>query len=223
MFEPGGPCPASVWGRPGPLGRVGSRFGSSHCGAGEPGSGDRFCPVLPERARAAPVEHGRAARASLAPPVPLQPRLHPDVARFGSTEPLLPLGGSPYACSQGFRPRASLACEHMFSRGTSRLTQHALAAAGLIRSFLLLEDDLGVDWEVDGQEDSGEGHAAAAALHGRKLTRPVRARRPGAPAARAHVCLSPIGGHGGHDQVRPRRTQQAAHRGRPSCGRPTPR
>ena len=66
----------------------------------------------------------------------------------------------------GFRPRASLACEHMFSRGTSPLTQRALAAAGLTRSFLLLEDDRRVDWEVDeAGADPVRPHATGAALH----------------------------------------------------------
>jgi len=119
----------------------------------------------------------------------------------------------------------------MFSRGTSTLTQRALAAAGLIRSFLLLEDDRSVDWEVDRQEVAGDGQAARVALHedqaehphARGLTRPQRTRRPGEGRRVSQPCLSPIGPADRHDLVRARSTQRVAHRGRPSCGRPSSR
>jgi len=107
----------------------------------------------------------------------------------------------------------------MFSQRTSKLTQRALAAAGQIRSFLLLEDDRDVDWEVDAQEVSGDVHATAAALHERQLQRPARSRRPGSTRAAVQPCLSPVRSVGRHERVRPHITERAAHRGRPSCGR----
>ena len=153
---------------------------------------------------------------------PMQLALQRRGPENGSTEPNPAVSGTAYACSVSFRPPVSLACEHMFSRGTSPLTQRALAAAGLIRSFLLLEDDPDVDWEVDGQDGSGDAQTTAAALHARKLTRPVRTRRHGESAAASHPCLSPVGDSGRHEQVRSRRSEGTSHRGRPSCGRPSP-
>ena len=98
----------------------------------------------------------------------------------------------------------------MFSRGTSTLTQRALAAAGLIRSFLLLEDDRSVDWEVDRQEVAGDVQAARAPLHEHQTRAPPRAGRvaPASPAQAARrvsqPCLSPIGPAERHELVAPR-------------------
>ncbi|HTR21810.1 MAG TPA: hypothetical protein VMH88_13220 [Gemmatimonadales bacterium] len=111
----------------------------------------------------------------------------------------------------------------MFSRGTSTLTQRALAAAGLIRSFLLLEDDDPVDWEVDVRENAGDAQATGAALHARKLKRPNRARRPGSVRPAFQLCLSPVGADATHERLRARGAERTGHRGRPSCRRPSPR
>ena len=78
----------------------------------------------------------------------------------------------------------------MFSNGTSTLTQRALAAAEAFRSFLLLEDDVRVDWEVDQARETRNADAQRAPLHARRLTRPPRKRRPGEAQATAHVCLA---------------------------------
>jgi hypothetical protein len=70
---------------------------------------------------------------------------------------------------------------------TSTLAQRALGALRLTRSFLLLEDDTSVDWEVDQNEHLQAPHPHRAPLRGRP-----RHRRPGTPQPRAHVCISPI-------------------------------
>ena len=57
------------------------------------------------------------------------------------------------------RPADHLSYEHMFPRSTpSPLTRRARTALSLARSFLLLEDDYDVDWEVD-QDESGREDA----------------------------------------------------------------
>ncbi len=70
---------------------------------------------------------------------------------------------------------------------TSKLAQHALAALRVARSFLLLEDDPEVDWEVDKDELTPPPHMHRGPLRGRRI-----ARRPGAPAPTCHVCLCPV-------------------------------
>ena len=86
------------------------------------------------------------------------------------------------------RPKACLPYEHMFStRRTSTLAQRALGALDLARSFLLLEDDYEVDWEVDADEPAQVPHPHRVPLRGR-----ARERRAGAPAPRPHLCLSPV-------------------------------
>lgn len=105
------------------------------------------------------------------------------------------------------RPPRPLSYEHMFPRSTpSPLTRRARNALSLARSFLLLEDDYDVDWEVD-QDESGRGDArerqvviasagrgAAAGLHPHR--RPLQGRsareRAGRPAPAPQVCLSPV-------------------------------
>jgi hypothetical protein len=90
------------------------------------------------------------------------------------------------------------------SSNTPALAQHLLRGARLVRSFLLLEDDYEVDWEVDqdelaelpaygfapGREDSTSG----AHPHRRMLQSRLKSRRPGVVAAREQVCLCPVGG-----------------------------
>jgi hypothetical protein len=76
---------------------------------------------------------------------------------------------------------------------TSNLRQRAFGAFGLLRSFLLLEDDYEVDWEVGQGERSEVDHPHRAALRGRAIADRLAQRRPGQPAPRTHVCLCPIG------------------------------
>jgi hypothetical protein len=84
------------------------------------------------------------------------------------------------------------------SSRTSRLAQRALGALRLTRSFLMLEDDYDVDWEVDPDEHSQAPHP-----HRVPLRASLPARRSGAPAPVTHVCLSPVGGAGAADRTRP--------------------
>lgn len=84
--------------------------------------------------------------------------------------------------------------EHVFcSLATSTLVQRARGALSLTRSFLLLEDDDPVDWEVDREDRAAGGepawaHAHRAPLHGRRAV-----RRGGQALAPPQVCLCPIG------------------------------
>ena len=83
------------------------------------------------------------------------------------------------------RPRAVIPYEHMFPPGpNSLLAQRALSALRLTRSFLLLEDDYDVDWEVDRNEHYGSAHPHRAPLRGR-----VGQRRPGQPGPALAACL----------------------------------
>jgi hypothetical protein len=114
-----------------------------------------------------------------------------------------------YICSYASVRAHAYRYEHMFPRrNPSPLTRRALAALSLARSFLLLEDDYDVDWEVD-QDETGRdrskidgisdrpargrasaghrGHPHRIALRGRSAR--VRA---GQPVQAAHVCLSPV-------------------------------
>lgn len=104
----------------------------------------------------------------------------------------------------------------MFPRSTpSPLTRRARNALSLARSFLLLEDDYSVDWEVD-QDESDQGSARErrgtidgggdylkvpdatgerhVVLHPHRtsLRRRSARERAGQPLARPHVCLSPV-------------------------------
>ena len=75
------------------------------------------------------------------------------------------------------RPASHLSYEHMFPRTTQHpLTRRARIALSLARSFLLLEDDYAVDWEVGQDEPTGPAHAHRVPLRSRRP-----ARRPGAP------------------------------------------
>ncbi|HSZ04345.1 MAG TPA: hypothetical protein VK778_03980 [Solirubrobacteraceae bacterium] len=74
------------------------------------------------------------------------------------------------------------------STARSKLAQRALGAARVARSFLLLEDDSDVDWEV-GQDE----HGHALHPHRAPLRRGCARRRPGEAPAPPQVCVSPVG------------------------------
>jgi hypothetical protein len=77
----------------------------------------------------------------------------------------------------------------MFSSAPkSKLAQRALGAVRVACSFLLLEDDYEVDWEVGQDEPRHASHPHRAPLR----RGPVR-RRPGQLPAPAQPCLSPVG------------------------------
>jgi hypothetical protein len=69
---------------------------------------------------------------------------------------------------------------------TSPLAQRTLGALDLARSFLLLEDDVSVDWEVDRNEPFEPVHPHRVPLRGRRIE-----RRPGMPAPARGECISP--------------------------------
>jgi hypothetical protein len=82
------------------------------------------------------------------------------------------------------------------STKNSMLAQRTLGALRLTRSFLMLEDDYDVDWEVDLDEQLAQTtHPHRASLRGAgRRSRRLAARRAGqAPRAWQH-CLSPVGG-----------------------------
>jgi hypothetical protein len=70
----------------------------------------------------------------------------------------------------------------------SKLAQRALGAVRVARSFLLLEDDYEVDWEVGQDEPRRAPHP-----HRAPLRRGCARRRPGQIPAPAQLCLSPVG------------------------------
>jgi hypothetical protein len=109
-----------------------------------------------------------------------------------------------------FRPCVLVAYEHMFPQRTSTLGQRALGALGLMRSFLLLEDDCRVDWEVDQDERIEVDHPHRAPLRKRAATARRMRRRPGQTAPAPQVCISPVAhmAGGGHEARRRRRTEQ---------------
>src|SRR5207245_4086281 len=98
------------------------------------------------------------------------------------------------ARSSTVHPRPSVRCEHMFpSLRTFALAQRALAAFRLTGSFLLLEDDDRVDWEVDGSEPAG-ARPDRAPLRERIAASRLTVRRAGQPVRAAQVCVSPVDG-----------------------------
>jgi len=100
----------------------------------------------------------------------------------------------------------------MFPRPTSStLAQRALGALRLTRSFLLLEDDREVDWEVDQDERVPASHPHRTALRGR-----LSQRRPGQPPPGPHVCVSPVR----HETAHPGRSHErpAGRLARPDSG-----
>lgn len=110
-------------------------------------------------------------------------------------------GGSADAYTRSYRrfwsvrPIAFLAYEQMFaSTKNSSLAQRTLGALRLTRSFLLLEDDYDVDWEVDLDELLTQTtHPHRASLRGPgSRSRRLAKRRPGQSEPARHHCLSPV-------------------------------
>jgi hypothetical protein len=98
----------------------------------------------------------------------------------------------------------------------STLTQRTLAGLRLCRSFLMLEDDDAVDWEVGWTERAELAeHPHRAALRERR-TRGHEPRRPGQPSPAVQVCTSPIRDAAPYAYVaiarRPRRRRRELHR-----------
>jgi hypothetical protein len=104
----------------------------------------------------------------------------------------------------------------MFSSTDAPLfARRLLGTLHLIRSFLLLEDNYDIDWEVD-QDEPAEPSTCRLRSSGRSepdrgdhphrmaLRSGLGARRPGIPAPREQVCLCP---------VRPRAARGAARVG----------
>jgi hypothetical protein len=81
----------------------------------------------------------------------------------------------------------------MFPPANTRIAQRALRAYRLTRSFLLLEDDYDVDWEVDQDERVPPEHPHRAALGVRAIADRLAHRRPGEPQERELICISPVG------------------------------
>jgi len=99
------------------------------------------------------------------------------------------------------------------SATTSTLAQRTLGALRLTRSFLLLEDDYDVDWEVDRDEDLTQTHPHRAPLRGpgRRSRRAANRRRAGQGAPGQNVCVSPVNAPSG---------PVAVSRQRPPCATP---
>jgi hypothetical protein len=94
---------------------------------------------------------------------------------------------------------------------TSKLAQRTLGALRLTRSFLLLEDDYDVDWEVDRDEALTQIHPHRAPLRGPgRRSRRLAIRRAGQGLSARHICLSP---------VNPTPGLAHASRSRPACPR----
>jgi hypothetical protein len=141
----------------------------------------------------------------------MQAPLQPSEAEISFIKPFFSGAAGTHTRSCSVRPSARVPCEHVFpSSRTSRLTQRALGALRLTRSFLLLEDDYDVDWEVDPNEHSQAPHP-----HRVPLRASLPARRAGAPSPASHVCLSPVRGSVAGTRWHP---TDAARRGRtPAC------
>ncbi len=91
------------------------------------------------------------------------------------------------------------------STNPSPLARRLFGALDLVRSFLLLEDDYDVDWEVDQDElveasgcgsRSSDWNGPERGDHPHRVVLQSRLsmRRPGVPVAREQVCLCPVGG-----------------------------
>ncbi len=107
---------------------------------------------------------------------------------FGSRIDLSSTIPNTYTCSHRFCPQPDLSYEQMFPSPNSSLARRALDALRLTRSFLTLEDDYSVDWEVDRDEPSREApHPHRAPLRGGFVRRP-----PGEPGHPPQICLSPV-------------------------------
>jgi hypothetical protein len=104
------------------------------------------------------------------------------------------------------------------SAKTSTLAQRTLGALRLTRSFLLLEDDYDVDWEVDRDEELTQTHPHRLALRGpgRRSRNAPRLRRAGQAMPAQHICISPVGSapRGETVPARPRPTCAASRKRR---------
>ena len=117
------------------------------------------------------------------------------------------------------RPVAFLACEHMFpSVRTSALAQRALDALWRTRSFLLLEDDHEVDWEVDENEPFTCAAMRRTPLRG-VAARASGGRRPGRPAPAPQVCTAALEARVGDSPPRSRSRPGRTTTGRPQAAR----
>lgn len=102
------------------------------------------------------------------------------------------------------------------STDTPPFARRLFSALHLIRSFLLLEDDYDVDWEVDqdepiesptrdsrssgGSETDQGNHPHRVVLRSRR-----RVRRAGSLAPREQVCLCPLPQRGRRGEIEPQR------------------
>lgn len=77
------------------------------------------------------------------------------------------------------------------SAKTSKLAQRSFGALRLTRSFLMLEDDYDVDWEVD-EDEPTQIHPHRMPLRESRRWRRGGARRPGQLQPAKSVCLSPV-------------------------------
>ena len=102
------------------------------------------------------------------------------------------------------------------SARNSPLAQRAFSALRLTRSFLLLEDDYDVDWEVDRNEHVGSPHLHRAPLRGRPGQ-----RRPGQPAPAPGACLCAVAPMTAELASAPTRRDDE-RRANTSCGRGAP-
>lgn len=164
------------------------------------GRGTGGCAARNSQAR----PHGSTSPATDRPKDPLAATsIAAQRAQSGSVEPSQRLRDRDARMFVPFRPRSPLSYEHVFcSTRTSTLAQRAREALSLTRAFLLLEDDDPVDWEVGREERAATSYEPAWAHAHRATLGPKRTpRRGGQPAPPPQVCLSPIGGEGGHDEA----------------------
>jgi hypothetical protein len=75
---------------------------------------------------------------------------------------------------------------------TSKLARRTLGALRLTRSFLLLEDDYDVDWEVDSNEPLTQPHPHRVMLRGPGRRSRQLSRRGGEVPGRQLACLTPV-------------------------------
>src|SRR6202035_3193050 len=127
-------------------------------------------------------------RPSGSPGLAMQAPLQATYPELRFSKPFFARRRCTYTRSCSIRPVAFISYEHVFpSSRTSRLAQRALGALRLTRSFLLLEDDHDVDWEVD-----PNGHSQAPHPHRAPLRASLPARRAGTLPPANHVCLCPV-------------------------------
>lgn len=139
--------------------------------------------------------------------------------------------GRTHACSYRFRPGGVLVYEHMFpSADTPPLARRFFRTLAVIRSFLLLEDDYEIDWEVDRDEpieppscgsrsSTGIEVDHAKHSHRRALRSRLGERRPGAGTPREQVCLCPLPPRGDREREAGRASARFEdHDGHGTCG-----